>query len=89
MIDDTLQDEVRVTVIATGFDRIRKSRSTSAARRRSAGASGGSSDAPAPRERQESRDARRPGRDVQRSDLKSSSLEIPDDEIDIPPFLKD
>jgi cell division protein FtsZ len=65
VVDDSLGDEVRVTVIATGFDR-----------------RGGP--------RLFDRDASRPKRrDVVMDDRQRSSLEIPDDEIDIPEFLKD
>jgi cell division protein FtsZ len=66
VIDDTLGDEVRVTVIATGFDR---GHSPSTARETT---------------RRERRD-----RDVTMDDRQRSSLEIGDDEIDIPSFLKD
>jgi cell division protein FtsZ len=57
-------DDVRVTVIATGFDH------------------GG------PRRRGSARPARRE-REVTIDDVRRSSLEIRDDEIDIPSFLKD
>ncbi|HEY8626551.1 MAG TPA: cell division protein FtsZ [Solirubrobacteraceae bacterium] len=67
VIDDTLGDEVRVTVIATGFDH------------------GDSSPSGA---RESTRRARR-DRDVTMDDRQRSSLEIGDDEIDIPSFLKD
>jgi cell division protein FtsZ len=65
VIDDGLQDEVRVTVIATGFHHrgpggLREGR------------------LPAPRDRSPRVD-----------DRQRSSLEIPDDEIDIPSFLRD
>jgi cell division protein FtsZ len=67
VIDDSLREEVRVTVIATGFDhgRLRREvpRSTSRVQRRE--------------------------REVTRDELERSSLEISDDEIDIPSFLKD
>jgi cell division protein FtsZ len=65
VLDDTLGDEVRVTVIATGFE-------------------GGR---PAPRQvREATRDS---ARDRDRSPrIDRSSLEIRDDEIDIPPFLR-
>ncbi len=104
VIDDSLGDEVRVTVIATGFEhdirRRQNSRSGSLA-----GPAGG-------RERpslssREPRESRRPARDTggyssrrdsglaeprdRRPTIDSStrsSLEISDDEIDIPPFLK-
>ncbi len=59
-------DEVRVTVIATGFDRL----------------GGGPS-----RRREEIRRSRR-DRDVTLDDRQRSSLEISDDEIEIPPFLR-
>jgi cell division protein FtsZ len=72
VIDEALGDEVRVTVIATGFDR------------------GGLR---APLYRPESTARREPER-RRRSDLaldegQRSSLEIPDDDIDIPSFLKE
>ncbi|MEX0992653.1 MAG: cell division protein FtsZ [Solirubrobacterales bacterium] len=64
VIDDALSDEVRVTVIATGFDsgirRVPGKAFTSGRRR-----------------------------DVVRGDASRRELEIPDDEIDIPEFLKD
>src|SRR5689334_4289094 len=66
VVDDSLGDEVRVTVIATGFDR--------------RGGGGRLFD------REGSRPKRR---DVVMDDRQRSSLEIPDDEIDIPEFLKD
>src|SRR3954449_4266528 len=64
VIDENMGDEVRVTVIATGFDR---------GRTRSA--------------REDVRRGRR-DRDVRMDDRQRSSLEIGDDEIDIPPFLR-
>jgi cell division protein FtsZ len=65
VIDETMGDEVRVTVIATGFDHGR-------ARPRQA--------------REEARDtARRRDRSPR---VERESLEIRDDEIDIPPFLR-
>ena len=67
VIDDSMGDEVRVTVIATGFDH-RYSRPSQA--------------------RETTRRARR-DRDVTMDDDQRSSLEIRDDEIDIPSFLKD
>ncbi|HWH43490.1 MAG TPA: cell division protein FtsZ [Thermoleophilaceae bacterium] len=68
VIDESLGDEVRVTVIATGFDKGRS-------RPFDAGV------------REGERPPRR--RDVVMDDRQRSSLEIPDDEIDIPSFLKD
>src|ERR1700716_4348012 len=67
VIDDSLGDEVRVTVIATGFDH-GHARPSSA--------------------RETTRRARR-DRDVTMDERQRSSLEIRDDEIDIPSFLKD
>jgi cell division protein FtsZ len=67
VIDDSLQEEVRVTVIATGFDHGRLRR----------GAMGRAAQRP------------RREREVTRDELERSSLEISDDEIDIPSFLKD
>ncbi|MGC9219766.1 MAG: cell division protein FtsZ [Solirubrobacteraceae bacterium] len=71
VIDDSMSDEVRVTVIATGFDQRskpvtgRSTRTTPPARPRPV------------------------GRDVTLDSRQRSSLEIRDDEIDIPAFLKD
>ena len=62
VIDESMTDEVRVTVIATGFR----------------------NGAPAPRARGGSR-----SRDVRMDDRVRSELEIGDDEIDIPEFLKE
>src|SRR4051794_3039600 len=74
VIDEDFEDELRVTVIATGFDK----------------RGGGfepprfsSEPEPAPRSRSSTR--RTPVMD----DRQRSSLEIPDDDIDIPSFLKD
>jgi cell division protein FtsZ len=67
VIDDGMGDEVRVTVIATGFDH------------------GGTRPGTA---RETTRRSRR-DRDVTMDDRQRSSLEISDDEIDIPSFLRD
>jgi cell division protein FtsZ len=67
VIDDTMSDDVRVTVIATGFDH-------GLARPRTA--------------RDTTRTSRR-DRDVTLDASQRSSLEIADDEIDIPSFLRD
>jgi cell division protein FtsZ len=69
VVDDSLGDGVRVTVIATGFD----------------GRGGGPmfTDDTTGRKREPRR------RDVRMDDRQRSSLEIPDDQIDIPSFLKD
>jgi cell division protein FtsZ len=69
VIDDRMGDDVRVTVIATGFDH----RPGRAAVRRTRGG--------------ESRAA--PDRGPRVDDRTRSSLEISDDDIDIPPFLRD
>jgi cell division protein FtsZ len=67
VIDEGMQDEVRVTVIATGFDHARGVRGGGTTR-----ASRGRRD-----------------RDVTLDDRQRTSLEIRDDEIDIPAFLRD
>ena len=67
VVDEGMGDEVRVTVIATGFD---TSRPVARLPRRTG------------------RAGERPGRDVTLDDRDRSSLEISDDEIDIPPFLR-
>ncbi len=67
VIDEGMGDEVRVTVIGTGFDH-RPGRST---RRESASSRPG-----------------RPDRSPQISDRQRSTLEISDDDIDVPPFLR-
>ena len=68
VIDEGMQDDVRVTVIATGFDHGRGPRGAGSALR-------------APRGRRD--------RDVTFDDRQRTSLEIRDDEIDIPAFLRD
>ena len=68
MIDDGLVDDVRVTVIATGFDHGHRSQAQS---------------------RESSSRLPRRDRDVTMDDRQRSALEIRDDEIDIPSFLKD
>jgi cell division protein FtsZ len=69
VVDDDLDDSVRVTVIATGFEGL----------------------ATGPMFTEDSTGRRREPRrrDVAMDDRQRSSLEIPDDEIDIPSFLKD
>src|ERR1700726_1620311 len=67
VIDDSMGEDVRVTVIATGFDHGRHVPSSA---------------------RETTRRARR-DRDVSLDDRERSSLEVSDDEIDIPSFLKD
>jgi cell division protein FtsZ len=71
VIDDSMSEEVRVTVIATGFDHGRRMR-----------AAGGRGNTPAS-------SRRGANRDVTFDDRQRSTLEIRDDEIDIPSFLKD
>jgi cell division protein FtsZ len=66
VIDESMGEDVRVTVIATGFDKAGRPRTA----------------------REEVRTSRR-DRDVRMDDSQRSSLEIRDDEIDIPPFLRD
>ena len=65
VIDDSMGEDVRVTVIATGFDHGGRG-----LRRRAS-------------------ESVRGARDVTIDDVRRSSLEISDDEIDIPSFLKD
>jgi cell division protein FtsZ len=72
VIDEGMEDDIRVTLIATGFDRHR-----------------GSQAAPARAGRAPERDrGLRPDRGPRIDDRQRSSLEIGDDEIDIPPFLR-
>jgi cell division protein FtsZ len=65
VIDEGMSDEVRVTVIGTGFDH-RPGRGT----------------------RRESRSGTRPDRGPRISDRQRSTLEISDEDIDVPPFLR-
>ncbi|HXE44651.1 MAG TPA: cell division protein FtsZ [Conexibacter sp.] len=74
VIDDAMGDDVRVTVIATGFDQSGRGGFARAGRPESA--------------REETRRTRR-DRDVTLDDRQRSSLEISDDDIDIPSFLRD
>jgi len=67
VIDDGLDDEVRVTVIATGFHHR----------------------AASPYSARDSVRQGRQDRDVRLDRQQRSSLEISDDDIDIPPFLRD
>src|ERR1700704_813454 len=67
VIDDSLGEDVRVTVIATGFDHGRSH----------------------PSDARESTRRSRRDRDVNLDERQRSTLEIADDEIDIPSFLKD
>ena len=65
MIDESMSDEVRVTVIGTGFDHRPGSRHAAATSR-----------------------AARPDRNPRISDRQRSTLEISDEDIDVPPFLR-
>jgi cell division protein FtsZ len=67
VIDESMSDEVRVTVIGTGFDH------------RPGGLRAGT--------RRDSR-AARPDRNPRISDRQRSNLEISDEDIDVPPFLR-
>ncbi|MEJ7718358.1 MAG: cell division protein FtsZ [Thermoleophilaceae bacterium] len=80
VIDESLGDEVRVVVIATGFDSAP-----------SVASSGSPFSRPAREAREEPREepTRPRDRDFSMGDTERSSLEVPDDEIDIPSFLKD
>jgi cell division protein FtsZ len=71
VIDEGLADEVRVTVIATGFDKRRGGALFDAERG------------------QQRRERPRDRGDIAMDDRQRSSLEISEDEIDIPSFLKD
>ncbi|HKN95158.1 MAG TPA: cell division protein FtsZ [Thermoleophilaceae bacterium] len=71
VIDESLSDEVRVTVIATGFDKRRGGALFDVER--------------GTRQRERPRDRG----DIAMDDRQRSSLEISEDEIDIPSFLKD
>jgi cell division protein FtsZ len=73
VIDDTQGDEVRVTVIATGFDKTAGSPALTV---------------PVVEPRPPRSDSSR-RREVSIDDRQRSSLEISDDDIDIPSFLKD
>ncbi|MEN0014999.1 MAG: cell division protein FtsZ, partial [Solirubrobacteraceae bacterium] len=104
VIDDSLGDEVRVTVIATGFEHDIRRRQASSGRGSLAGPAGGRErpSATGREPRESSRTSRRES-SYGRSDTRlseprdrrptidsstRSSLEISDDDIDIPPFLK-
>jgi cell division protein FtsZ len=67
VIDENMGDDVRVTVIATGFEH----------------------GEPRPVSSRQPRSQGTPRRDVQLDDRQRSSLEIRDDDIDIPAFLRD
>ncbi len=67
VIDEAMADEVRVTVIGTGFDH-RPGRAVRGDRKR--------------------RESGRPDRGPRIDDRQRSALEISDDDIDVPPFLR-
>jgi cell division protein FtsZ len=70
VIDEAMADEVRVTVIGTGFDhRVGGLRSSVRGERKR-------------------REAARPDRGPRIDDRQRSALEISDDDIDVPPFLR-
>jgi cell division protein FtsZ len=90
VIDEDMGDEIRVTVIATGFDKSRAARQAAAAAPSRPARS--SSDRPERSERVERNERPRRGREDDRAPRPgrstSSSLEIGDDDIDIPAFLR-
>jgi cell division protein FtsZ len=90
VIDEDMGDEIRVTVIATGFDKSRAARQAAAAA--PSRPARGSSDRPERSERVERNERPRRGREDDRAPRPgrstSSSLEIGDDDIDIPAFLR-
>ncbi len=82
VIDENMQDEIRVTLIATGFEMGRSSGSVGGWR---------SSTAPRGDDRDRGGSPRRqgpPDRGPRIGDRERTSLEISDDDIDIPPFLR-
>ncbi len=87
VVDDGAGDEVRVTVIATGFNKSRAVSSTGARRERPAPATREGESEREPQRRE--RPARTGRRDVSLDEGQRSSLEISEDEIDIPAFLRD
>lgn len=92
VIDESLGDEVRVTVIATGFEQRHRRRPGGRAELGARGGSTRSRETREPRRRESSRtdSVLREPRD-RRPTIDSStrsSLEIGDEDIDIPPFLK-
>ena len=84
VIDPSLGDEVRVVVIATGFDR-----STSGGGRSAAGRPPRPAWEDAAPRRSEPAGRAPHDRDLVMDDSQRSSLEVPDEEIDIPSFLRD
>ena len=97
VIDEDMGDEIRVTVIATGFDKTRAARQAASSQPASRGSDRGGdrgrddrgrddrdrfARTERPRRAREDDRAPRPGRQT------GSSLEIGDDDIDIPAFLR-
>ena len=87
VIDEQRGEEVTVTVIGTGFAPPPETRLRSSARREQA------SPAPSPRERPSSyrdrpRERERPSQRERSRPSERSSLEIRDEDIDVPPFLR-
>ncbi len=81
VIDEDMQDEIRVTLIATGFDMGGR------------GGGGGGERSVRPRRGDDSRErsprrGEAPDRNPRIGDRDRESLEISDDDIDIPPFLR-
>jgi cell division protein FtsZ len=86
VIDEDMGDEIRVTVIATGFDKTRAARA--AASSAPAARPGRGTERPDRYERPERPRRSTEGDRVPRADRQRSSLEIGDDDIDIPAFLR-
>lgn len=87
VIDETLGDEVRVTVIATGFDGTNHL-AASGARLTAPRRSPSSRDRNETREERPRRSKQQKDRNPQINDRDRNSLEISDDDIDIPSFLR-
>ncbi|MDX8153882.1 cell division protein FtsZ [Patulibacter brassicae] len=86
VIDEDMGDEVSVTVIATGFDKSRAARPASSSSSASSRSRGSERERPE-RDRPE-RGRRGTSERVPRVERQRSSLEIGDDDIDIPAFLR-
>src|SRR4051794_2160761 len=81
VIDENMQDEIRVTLIATGFEMGRGGPAGGGGWRSSSARQGRD-------ERSSARRSSPPDRGPRIGDRERSSLEISDDDIDIPPFLR-
>ncbi|WP_022930683.1 cell division protein FtsZ [Patulibacter americanus] len=86
VIDEDMGDEIRVTVIATGFDKTRAARA--AASSAPAARPGRATERSDRYERPERPRRSTEGDRVPRADRQRSNLEIGDDDIDIPAFLR-